>query len=62
MNAPLAPAVAPIRNAFSIDVEDYFQVSAFASCIARSEWDAMDCRIERNVDVILGLLDDHGVR
>jgi hypothetical protein len=27
-------------NALSIDVEDYFQVSAFAPYIARSEWEA----------------------
>jgi polysaccharide deacetylase family protein (PEP-CTERM system associated) len=32
----LAPA---ITNALTIDVEDYFQVSAFAPYIARSDWD-----------------------
>jgi len=47
-----------IRNAMSIDVEDYFQVSAFAPHIRRDDWDAIPCRVERNVDVILGLLDD----
>lgn len=47
-----------MRNAMSIDVEDYFQVSAFAPHIRRDEWDAMPCRIERNTDVILGLLDE----
>ena len=46
-------------NALSIDVEDYFQVSAFASHIARSEWDRRECRIERNMDRILGLLARH---
>jgi polysaccharide deacetylase family protein (PEP-CTERM system associated) len=49
-----------IRNAMTIDVEDYFQVSAFASYISRSEWDNIPCRVERNVDLILGLLDDAG--
>jgi polysaccharide deacetylase family protein (PEP-CTERM system associated) len=47
-----------IRNAMSIDVEDYFQVSAFAPHIRREDWDALPCRVERNVDVILGMLDE----
>ena len=47
-----------IRNAMSIDVEDYFQVSAFAPHIRREDWDTLPCRVERNVDVILGLLDE----
>jgi polysaccharide deacetylase family protein (PEP-CTERM system associated) len=54
-----APA-APIVNALTIDVEDYFQVSAFAPHIARSDWDAMECRVERNVERILALLADAG--
>ncbi len=48
---------APITNALTIDVEDYFQVSAFAPHIARSEWEQRECRVERNVDVILDMLD-----
>ena len=52
----------PISNALTIDVEDYFQVSAFASCIRCSEWDRQECRIERNVDRILSLLDRHDTR
>ncbi|MBK7665059.1 MAG: DUF3473 domain-containing protein [Sterolibacteriaceae bacterium] len=43
-------------NALSIDVEDYFQVAAFAPYIARGEWDSLQCRVERNVDRILELL------
>ena len=42
----------------TIDVEDYFQVSAFASHIARESWDHMPCRVERNVDAILEILDE----
>jgi polysaccharide deacetylase family protein (PEP-CTERM system associated) len=49
---------APIVNALSIDVEDYFQVSAFASVIARNDWDRIDCRVEANVERILALLAD----
>ncbi len=52
----------PIRNAMSIDVEDYFQVSAFAPHIRREDWDVLPCRVERNVDVILGLLDEAGAK
>jgi polysaccharide deacetylase family protein (PEP-CTERM system associated) len=43
-------------NALTIDVEDYFQVSAFAPHIKRSEWDSRECRIERNVGRILEML------
>jgi polysaccharide deacetylase family protein (PEP-CTERM system associated) len=55
----LAPALV---NALTIDVEDYFQVSALAPHIPRSEWDTRECRIERNMDRILALLDQHGTR
>ena len=45
-----------LTNALTIDVEDYFQVSAFAPHIKRSEWDSRECRIERNVTRILEIL------
>jgi polysaccharide deacetylase family protein (PEP-CTERM system associated) len=48
-----------IINALTIDVEDYFQVSAFAPYIARRDWDRHECRVERNVDRILAMLDEH---
>ncbi|QLQ26773.1 MAG: DUF3473 domain-containing protein [Dechloromonas sp.] len=49
-------------NALTIDVEDYFQVSAFAPHIPRSEWPTRECRVERNVDRILAMLDQHGTQ
>ena len=56
----LMPTQAPaLRNAMTIDVEDYFQVSAFAPYIARSDWDARECRVERNIERILALLAEH---
>jgi polysaccharide deacetylase family protein (PEP-CTERM system associated) len=58
----LASAVPPIRNAMSIDVEDYFQVSAMAPYIRRDEWDTRECRVERNVERILALLDAQGAQ
>ena len=51
-----------IVNAFSIDVEDWFQVAAFASYIDRKDWDSLECRVERTVDVLLETLDRHQVK
>lgn len=49
-------------NALTVDVEDYFHVSAFADTIDRSDWDRMDCRVERNTHRLLQLFDDKDVR
>lgn len=54
--------VAQIKNALTIDVEDYFQVSAFASHIPRESWPSLPCRVERNVDCILTLLNDTNIK
>lgn len=51
-----------ITNAFTCDVEDYFQVSALAPHFPRAQWDSVPCRVERNVERILELLDGHGAR
>jgi polysaccharide deacetylase family protein (PEP-CTERM system associated) len=51
-----------IRNALTIDVEDYFQVSALAPYIPREQWDSCDCRIERNIERILLLLDANSTK
>ncbi|MEO8753285.1 MAG: XrtA system polysaccharide deacetylase [Casimicrobiaceae bacterium] len=61
MSLPDAPQSA-IVNALTIDVEDYFQVSAFAPYISRDSWDGRACRIEGNIDQILCLLADADVR
>ncbi len=50
------------KNALTIDVEDYFQVSALAPYIPRSEWDSRECRVERNVDRILEMLEEEGAK
>ncbi len=52
----------PIRNAMTIDVEDYFQVSAFTSHIPRESWESIPCRVERNIDRILALLDEEDTK
>lgn len=46
----------------TIDVEDYFQVSAFASHIPREAWETIPCRVERNIDRILLLLDEKQIK
>lgn len=52
----------PIINAMTVDVEDYFQVSAFEKTIDRNQWDNIPCRVERNMDRILCLFADKGVK
>jgi polysaccharide deacetylase family protein (PEP-CTERM system associated) len=52
----------PPVNAMTVDVEDYFQVSAFEPYVDRRSWDSQPCRVERNVDQILALFDKHGVK
>src|SRR6185312_15181912 len=53
-----APSSNSVVNALTIDVEDYFHVSAFAPHISMSQWESMPCRVEVNVDGILDLLDE----
>ncbi|MGD8875274.1 MAG: DUF3473 domain-containing protein [Gammaproteobacteria bacterium] len=45
----------------TVDVEDYFQVSAFEGVVKRSDWERLPCRVEQNTDHILELFDGHGV-
>jgi polysaccharide deacetylase family protein (PEP-CTERM system associated) len=43
----------PLLNAMTVDVEDYFQVQAFAGVVERARWDSMPRRVEANTDRIL---------
>lgn len=52
---------AAMTGAMTVDVEDYFQVAAFAGQVERASWDSYPCRVERNVDLILGMFSDHQV-
>lgn len=59
------PKLAPgerIRNAMTCDVEDYFQVSAFAPYIERASWPSRECRVEANMERILALFERKQVR
>lgn len=49
-------------NAMTVDVEDYFQVSAFEAHIARNQWDGLPHRVEQNTLRILDLFETHQVK
>lgn len=51
-----------IVNALTVDVEDYFQVSALAPYILRSDWDNLPCRLERNLNLVLAMLGERNAR
>ncbi len=50
-----------ITNALTLDVEDYFQVSALSGVIDPAEWEQWPRRVERNTDIFLDLFARHGV-
>src|SRR4029079_14098628 len=52
----------PILNAFTVDVEDYFQVSGFENQIPRSSWCGYASRVVANTEKILTLLARHQVQ
>ncbi|NOY83687.1 MAG: DUF3473 domain-containing protein [Nitrospirae bacterium] len=47
-----------MTNAITIDVEDYFQVSAFEPYATKKGWDRFESRVEKNTELLLDLLDD----
>jgi len=51
-----------VTNAMSVDVEDYFQVSALAGAAPRDRWESFPRRVEANTDRLLALFDEHGVK
>lgn len=48
------------RPIFSVDVEDWFQVSAFDEHVSRNDWDSLESRVEANTYRILELLEREG--
>ena len=51
-----------IQNAITVDVEDYFHVSAFAKCIDQRDWGTYRLRVEDNTHRILDLFDEFSVK
>ncbi|MCK4706704.1 MAG: DUF3473 domain-containing protein [Gammaproteobacteria bacterium] len=52
----------PIQNALTVDVEDYFHVSAFAKNINQQDWDNYPLRVENNTRRLLDLFDEYEVK
>jgi len=53
---------APIVNAMTVDVEDYFHVAALAQSIERSQWNQMEYRVEHSTRRLLNLFDERGIK
>jgi polysaccharide deacetylase family protein (PEP-CTERM system associated) len=49
-------------NALTVDVEDHFQVEAFASTIDRSDWETLPRRVESNTERLLEIFGETGAR
>ncbi len=50
-----------IANYLTIDVEDYFQVSAFENAVDAGQWSLFECRVEQNTRKILDLCIKHEI-
>ncbi len=53
---------APIVNAMSVDIEEYFQVGAFENTIARADWGNIGSRVEHNTGRVLDLYAQAGIK
>ena len=51
-----------VHNALTVDVEDYFHVTNFASFVDRDSWDSYPSRVEENTSTLLSIFDRFGVR
>lgn len=59
MNRATQPAPRPLTHILSVDVEDYFQVEAFADRVSRSSWDQWPSRVCENTRRVLDLFDSY---
>jgi polysaccharide deacetylase family protein (PEP-CTERM system associated) len=51
-----------VKNALTIDLEDYYHVSAFRDGMPEGQWNSQQSRVERNTDLLLDLLDETGCK
>jgi len=51
-----------IQNALTVDVEDYFQVSAFAKSVNQKDWDKYPLRVEKNTQRLMDMFDEAQVK
>lgn len=49
-------------NYLTIDVEDYYHVSAFEDIVAKTDWDKYPSRVEKNTQNILAIFHKHNVK
>jgi polysaccharide deacetylase family protein (PEP-CTERM system associated) len=59
---PSEPSDGRIRNAFSVDVEEYFQVEGFKDIINRATWGTRETRVEDSTHRVLALLEAANVK
>lgn len=50
-----------MKNAMTVDVEEYFQVSAFEGRIQRNDWSSWPSRVERNTELLLELFESRNI-
>ncbi len=50
------------KHAFTVDVEEWFQVGAFENTIQREDWPQLESRVEQQVQTILGLLSQADIK
>jgi polysaccharide deacetylase family protein (PEP-CTERM system associated) len=53
---------APLVNAMTVDVEDYFHVSALAETISRGDWSKMEYRAEASTERLLEMFAEHQIK
>ena len=58
----MSDSTPPVVNVMTVDVEDYYQVSAFEGVVTRDRWDRFESRVEANTCRLLDLLGEAGVR
>ena len=61
-NTHMTPSIPQLDGTFTVDVEDYFHVSAFSSVIQPENWDHYVCRVEQSTRTILELAAKHSTR
>src|SRR5258708_19012334 len=58
----VAPRDSMAWHHFTVDVEEYFQVSAFERIVPRFQWASLESRVARSVDRLLDLLARHNAQ
>jgi polysaccharide deacetylase family protein (PEP-CTERM system associated) len=62
MSTSMACTSTRLDGAFTVDVEDYFHVSAFSGVIRPENWDHYDCRVKTSTRQILEIASCHSTR